>query len=361
MTELQQKPYRVLTIDGGGMRGLYSATVLDTLSRRFACQTDSEFLDVGKGFDLIVGTSTGGILACALAAGVKTSEIINLYRKEGPNIFQDPITDKWKRWAWRNRKTPANSSNHLQTVLKEHFQDMTLQEVYQKRGVGLCIPAVNASTHKPWVFKTPHDPEKQRDNKFKLVDVCLATSAAPMVFPLAVIQDPYDKENHHVFVDGGLWANNPILVGITEALIMTRKTRQPIEIISLGNCSPPEGEALSKDDVNWGLSQWKVGIHSLSMALDSQAAGYHFIADMLVSSLSRKCSIYRLPMTPPPPKAGPLTLDCADQTAITALTNLGKHDGNLCYGHALRGGELGGLVGIFSSMPPHHETVSTRN
>lgn len=56
----QEKPYRVLTIDGGGMRGLYSATVLDTLSRRFACQTDSEQLDIGKGFDLIVGTSTGG-------------------------------------------------------------------------------------------------------------------------------------------------------------------------------------------------------------------------------------------------------------------------------------------------------------
>jgi len=115
--KLHEKPYRVLTIDGGGMRGLYSATVLDTLSRRFACNTNSELLDIGKGFDLIVGTSTGGILACALAAGVKTTEIINLYREEGSNIFQDPITDKWKRWAWRNRKTPANSSTTLITFI----------------------------------------------------------------------------------------------------------------------------------------------------------------------------------------------------------------------------------------------------
>lgn len=361
MTELQQKPYRVLTIDGGGMRGLYSATVLDTLSRRFACQTDCELLDVGKGFDLIVGTSTGGILACALAAGVKTTEIIKLYRDEGPKIFQDPISDNWKRWAWRNRKTAANSSSHLQSVLKGHFQEMTLQEIYQKRGVGLCIPAVNASTHKPRVFKTPHNPDKQQDNRFKLVDICLATSAAPIVFPLAAVEDPDDKESHLIFVDGGLWANNPVLIGLTEALSMTSETRQPIQIISLGNCSPAAGQALSKDDIDWGLKQWGVGINSLSMALDSQASGYNFIAEMLVSSLSQKCAICRLPISSPPHQAGPLRLDSAEQNAIATLTILGKQDANECYGKALRGGELGALVDIFSNMPPHHETVSTRN
>lgn len=238
---------------------------------------------------------------------------------------------------------------------------MTLQEVYQTRGIGLCIPTVNASTHKPRVFKTPHDPEKQRDNNFKLVDVCLATSAAPMVFPLAVVEDPDDKDTHHVFVDGGLWANNPILVGLTEAFTMTNETRQPIEIVSLGNCSPPEGEVISKDNVNWGLAQWRVGINSLSMALDSQAAGYNFIAKMLVSSLSRKCSIYRLPISSPPPQAGSLMLDCAEPTAIRAMTTLGKQDGNFCYGEAKRGGELGGLVDIFSNMPPHQEIINTNN
>ena len=153
--QISQKPYRVLTIDGGGMRGLYSATVIDTLARRFARKTGNDTLDIGKGFDLIAGTSTGGILACALAKGVSTQELIKLYRQEGANIFQDPVPEKkWLRWAWRNRNKPANNAEHLCKCLKKHFGDDTLASVYKARKIGLCIPTVNMATHKPWVFKT---------------------------------------------------------------------------------------------------------------------------------------------------------------------------------------------------------------
>src|SRR5215475_657100 len=85
---LSRKPFRVLSLDGGGMRGTYTATYLDRISGAFARRRGVPALDVGAAFDLIVGTSTGGIIACALAAGVPLSEIVELYRVHGPAIFR---------------------------------------------------------------------------------------------------------------------------------------------------------------------------------------------------------------------------------------------------------------------------------
>src|SRR5688572_25354452 len=82
--------YRVLSLDGGGMRGLYTATVLKTIAAHFTRPSESP-PDIGKGFDLITGTSTGGILACALAQGVSIDRVIDFYRKEGPKIFRHPV------------------------------------------------------------------------------------------------------------------------------------------------------------------------------------------------------------------------------------------------------------------------------
>src|SRR5437763_16576155 len=92
-TDATQRPYRVLALDGGGVRGLYSATVLRTIARYYADQRNVTTLDIGKGFNLITGTSTGGILACALAGGVSIDDVISLYREAGPRIFKDPTPD----------------------------------------------------------------------------------------------------------------------------------------------------------------------------------------------------------------------------------------------------------------------------
>ena len=84
-------PFNILSLDGGGMRGLYSATVLRALSSRFTDSKVSNHLDIGKGFDLVVGTSTGAILAAAIAAGIPLSRITRLYEEAGPQIFRDSI------------------------------------------------------------------------------------------------------------------------------------------------------------------------------------------------------------------------------------------------------------------------------
>ncbi|MCB1092960.1 MAG: patatin-like phospholipase family protein [Verrucomicrobiae bacterium] len=105
-------PINVLTLDGGGMRGLYTASVLETLADRFAGSQARPSLDIGKGFDLIFGTSTGAILACGLAAGIDISTIKSLYRVKGPAIFPDPmppydrsmrLKERLRFWQWSIR------------------------------------------------------------------------------------------------------------------------------------------------------------------------------------------------------------------------------------------------------------------
>lgn len=118
---LSHRPFRTLALDGGGMRGLYTATVLDTLARHFATQRNAGPLDVGKGFDLITGTSTGGILAAALAAGVPLAKVIALYCEEGPKIFPNPMPSGLALipWLFRNRSKAANPNDHLKKTLGE--------------------------------------------------------------------------------------------------------------------------------------------------------------------------------------------------------------------------------------------------
>jgi len=104
----------------------------------------------------------------------------------------------------------------------------------------LCITSVNLSDYSPRVFKTPHNLLKNADNNRKLIDVCLATSATPIIFPVANILDPERKDIYENFVDGGLWANSPILVALTEA-ISCSKENQKIEIISISTCPTQKG------------------------------------------------------------------------------------------------------------------------
>ena len=159
-------PIYVLALDGGGMRGLYSATVLRTLASRFAESRGATELDIGRGFDLVIGTSTGAILAAAIAAGKPLDRITRLYEEAGPRIFRDPIPsyDKSLRlskrarfWYWvvRHLGRPGNSNAVLVSELRSVFGSLTFGELYQRRRVGLCVSATSFLHHTPRVFKTP--------------------------------------------------------------------------------------------------------------------------------------------------------------------------------------------------------------
>ena len=351
-------PYRVLSLDGGGMRGLYTLGLLKSLSDRF-CR--SKKVDIGKGFDLIIGTSTGGIIAAGLAAGVEIEKMIAIYRDQGKNIFTDPMPKgkKWSLllWMFRNLCKPANANDALKRELKKVFKKETVEEVFARRQIALCITAINIVNNCPRIFKTPHNPLKHADNKRKLVDICLATSAAPIIFPIATIPDPENENLQEGFVDGGLWANNPTFIGLIEAMEMA-KNDQPIEIISVGTCPPAGGDVFNPQKVNRGIKSWDFGIRPLKVSMDAQSMGFNFICDLLANKLSnfgKKVTVYRLQSSKSSQaQESVIGLDIANEDACNTMQPIATHDGKHLHGKALREDDdkkISMLKNIFENLP----------
>jgi hypothetical protein len=150
-----------------------------------------------------VGTSTGAIVACGLAAGVHPAKLCQVYREYGSQIFPiklpQNLASNWVRIPGELRKQVLDRPKYLvqgakafRKALKEQFGERTLGQIYKERGIALAIPAVEMSNHAAWVFKTPHLEGKttHRDDHYSLVDVCMATSAAPIFRSLAAIKNP---------------------------------------------------------------------------------------------------------------------------------------------------------------------------
>jgi hypothetical protein len=293
------KTYRVLSIDGGGMRGYYSAVYLSALSKRYAKVREVAELDIGKSVNLIAGTSTGAILACALAKGVSLEKVAKLYRCNGSKIFPQKVPDginfDLAVQLCRRPSIIATGASELERALTDELKETTVGDVWRDRGIALAIPAVEMSTHKSWVFKTRHLPNsKDRDGGYRLVDVCMASTAAPVYRSLAAIDNPDDDDGHLVFADGGLWANSPVLVGLIDALEMTT-AGDTIEIYCLGTCPRPEGTSLAKTDVNMGLADWKFGAKVPTVANSAQEYAYYNMARMIARHVDRTVKIVQFP------------------------------------------------------------------
>lgn len=321
---MPKRIYKVLSIDGGGMRGLFSASYLKGLVELAENRFDVNLSDLGKEFDLIVGTSTGAMLGAGLCAGVPLDKICSLYTNNGKYIFPQQLPRSKLRLLFHNRsKLNKIGEIALRNVLTELFGDLTLSELYESRKIGLLVPATNYDTHKAWAFKTPHDPtSSQRDNNYSLVDVCLASSAAPIYRSLAVVPQPDNNTSATTFVDGGLWANNPVLVALIEALRNTEPNSE-IQIFSLGTISPPTGSVIDLQSPHWGLREWQFGGKAVELALDSQSFVSDQMAKMLTSHIDRVCSITRFPH---PLVSGEqarlLQLDNSSDAAINLLQQL---------------------------------------
>ena len=357
-------PIYVLALDGGGMRGLYSATVLRTLASRFAESKGATELDIGKGFDLVVGTSTGAILAAAIAAGTPLDRITRLYEEAGPRIFRDPIPsyDKSLRlsrrarfWYWvaRHLGRPGNSNLVLESELRSLFGSLTFGELYQRRRLGLCVSATAFLHHTPRVFKTPHLEKKDMDNGVALADACLASSAAPIYLPLASI--PADGSATRVYADGGLWANNPVLLGVIEGLALSAP-EQPIVVMSLGTCPPPTGSRLPAD-LNRGIIGWRGGVLPLELAMNAQGRAAQHAVTLLAEQLERLGKQVRIlrceESKPPANQVHLLELDSATKDACRLMKELGHDDGQFTYRWCQQPGEPRGelLTQIFERMP----------
>ncbi|RKX57992.1 MAG: hypothetical protein DRP28_05685, partial [Thermodesulfobacteriota bacterium] len=179
--------FQILSLDGGGIKGLFSAAVLAFLE-------EDHGLRIADHFDLIVGTSTGGIIALALGMGMRPREIVRFYIQKGPEIFVANRLFGIKRF-FRSKY----DNDGLESALKDCFGEKRLADSVKR----LVIPSYNIGEDDVYLFKTPHHERLKRDYKVPVWKVALATSAASTYFPSCL------KLDHIRLVDGGVWANNP--------------------------------------------------------------------------------------------------------------------------------------------------------
>lgn len=206
------KKFKILSIDGGGIRGIYSAIILKEIEDKFN-------IKLNKHFDLIAGTSTGSILAAAIATDIPLSEIINLYKNEGDKIFKLRMTGAMGLFKSRY------DNSHLKKILAEKFKNKTLSDPSIK--TRLLIPTTDISNGDVHVIKSYYIQEFKRDKDRKIQDAVLSSCSAPLYF------NP-NKLDKYLLADGGLWANNPSLVALTEG-IGKIKTTEEIGDITLDN------------------------------------------------------------------------------------------------------------------------------
>jgi patatin-like phospholipase/acyl hydrolase len=211
------KAFRVLSLDGGGIKGTYTASVLAALER----MTGSP---LSRHFDLVVGTSTGGIIAVALGLGVPAQRVLDLYVQHGPKIFKRGLS-RTLQHLWR----PKHSQAVLKRALEEIFGGKRLGE----SSIRLIIPAFNAQSGRVHLFKTAHADRFKQDYKLGAVDVALSTAAAPTYFPA------YALENGGCYIDGGVWANCPVLVGVLEATCVLGRAIEDVHVLSVGTTDEP--------------------------------------------------------------------------------------------------------------------------
>lgn len=214
---------RILSIDGGGIVGTFPAAFLAALEETLGAGP------IGQYFDLIVGTSTGGIIALGLAMGLPATEVLRLYEEQGPTIFGQG-GNRWLRpvsnaWRWGKRFVSAkHSAEPLRGALTSVFKDRKIGEATTR----VVVPAWNPSLQKVYVYKTAHHRRFETDYKSKVVDAAMATAAAPTFLPRHVTSDEVG------LIDGGVWANNPTGLAVVEAIGVLRWPREKIRVLSLG-------------------------------------------------------------------------------------------------------------------------------
>jgi hypothetical protein len=248
--------FRILSIDGGGMKGTFAAAFLDELQATLPSP-------IANYFDLIAGTSTGGIIAVALGMCVPTSEILALYKNEANTIF---ARDKLP-WFLRRRGSIYRPEG-LRLALDARFGDRRLAEAKQR----LLIPALEESTGRVHIYKNAYHPRLRTDYRRKVVEIAMATTAAPVYLPA------HEADSGLCLLDGGLWANNPAGISVAEAVGLLRIPCDEVRLLSVGTTDSP----VRKRPSPW---RWIARAkHMLDLSMAGQSSGSLGIAKTLIGA-----------------------------------------------------------------------------
>lgn len=246
---------RLLALDGGGIRGAFTAAVLARLE-------ESTGRSVVDHFDLIVGTSTGGILALGLGLGMPARELREFYRERGPRIFRE--TGFFSRFFATGRHFfgPKSSRKALETELRAVFGEKKLGDSRCR----LVLPTFDAVGGRIFLLKTAHEKNLLHDVDALAVDCALATAAAPTYFPAAQVS-AHEKAT---YIDGGVWANCPAMVALVEAKAFLGASLDQIDLLSISTTREPFH--ISHKRRLGGLLSWNSGLITLMMRAQEEAA-----------------------------------------------------------------------------------------
>lgn len=266
---------RILCIDGGGLLGTFPASFLAGLEEDLQ-------EPIGRYFDLIAGTSTGGIIAIGLGLGLPASDILELYEKDGPWIFgQDshPLINRIKRgWAGiRHIGYAKHNSDRLHEALTKVLHEQQLGESSTR----LVVPAWSPSSRSVYIYKTAHHSRLRVDYKTKAVDAAMATASAPTFFRQHL------TKNDIGLIDGGVWANNPIAIAVVEAITLLGWPPQCLHVLSLGCLDEVYTLPMAG---GWGTFNKKL----IKLLMDGQAHGAMGVAKLLTGDEHEREAIYRI-------------------------------------------------------------------
>lgn len=287
--------FKILSLDGGGIRGAFAASFLASLEADLAAP-------IGSYFDLIAGTSTGGILAIALGLRLPAAQIVEFYQDYGPKIFaKSPIPSRLRQAIFGKYR-----SEPLRSAFEEVFKLARLGDSQSR----LLIPAFDINAGKIYIFKTAHNPRFIKDHQRLMVDVALATAAAPTYFPR------HELPTKVPLIDGGVWANNPVGLAAVEAVTILQANPRQVRILSVGCPTAPMNLHRTFPRF-WGLKSY--GLEAMfSLFIAGQSHGAIGTAKLLIgeNSITRIC---------PPVATGRDSLD--DCLEVPSLIARGQTEG----------------------------------
>jgi patatin-like phospholipase/acyl hydrolase len=256
MGEETRKCINVLALDGGGIRGLIPATILTAIEQKVG-------RPIHETFDLIAGTSTGGIIAVAIGAGANNGapyrpvDLVKLYLENGPEIFKRGVFTDLRKWFG-----PKYSPDALERTLLKFFGETELASAK----VPLLIGSYDLENQIPFFFKSQRVPANPNYN-WKLCQVARATSAAPTFFPPVQVKNTYHES--YTLVDGGVCINNPAMAAYAEARHIYGEADFLVASIGTGD----RQDGLRYAEVKgWGLAQWAKQIGPVFMDSTSETA-----------------------------------------------------------------------------------------
>lgn len=270
---------RILSLDGGGIRGVLSARILKEVEEIL----EKKGHKLHTYFDFVAGTSTGSIIAGAIACQKSAQKMINLYQNEGKNIFLDNVRQQ-RKWRWISQLAgdkiqqfltkpwgikilyPHEDGNRgLAKVLEKELGPKKLREIETPR---ILIPAYDVySRNTTWFCNNPPDDDPQWYDNIELWKICTASASAPTFFPpykLPYYADEY-PEQYLPHIDGGVSANNPSLVAIARAFELNKGLNfSNIAVLSIGTGKTTRPYKY-KEVEKWGLASWAKNIPNIFM------------------------------------------------------------------------------------------------